>query len=77
MTGQTLTNQIVKKRSVLIAGHSTSVSLEQIFWDELELMAKNKGVSMNKLVTSIDKQRQGNLSSALRVMVLTEVKARK
>lgn len=77
MTGQTLTNQIVKKRSVLIAGHSTSVSLEQVFWDELELMAKNKGVSMNKLVTSIDKQRQGNLSSALRVMVLTEVKERK
>ena len=59
------------KHSVTVAGHRTSVSLEQEFWTELEEMARAKEVSLNELVTSIDRDRRGGLSSAIRVHVLT------
>ncbi len=61
----------IRKRSVIIAGHRSSVSLEPEFWAALKDIAARRGVSINDLVTEIDKQRRDNLSSALRVFVLT------
>ena len=64
----------VRTRSVVVAGHKTSVSLEQPFWDELARLAQTRGQSLNALIGAIDKGRDGNLSSALRVFVLEAVK---
>jgi predicted DNA-binding ribbon-helix-helix protein len=61
---------IVRKRSVTIAGHRTSVSLEEPFWEALKDLARLKGQSVNDLVTEIDTGRSGNLSSAIRIHVL-------
>lgn len=58
------------KRSVTIAGHATSVTLEQPFWDHLQSLAKKQGVTMNALITLIDEKRGTNLSSAIRLYVL-------
>ena len=66
----------VAKRSVIVAGHRTSVSLETEFWDELTDIAKARDLSLNALVGEVDATRDGNLSSALRVFVLRAVKAR-
>lgn len=66
----------MKKRSVLIAGHPTSVSLEEEFWDALKTEAAARGVSVNALIEEIDAGRAGNLSSAIRVFVLTELQRR-
>ncbi len=60
----------VKKRSVLLAGHATSLSLEAEFWSALREIARGRGLSLNRLVASVDATRAGNLSSALRVFVL-------
>ncbi len=60
----------VKKRSVEIAGHRTSLSLEQAFWRALKRIAAQDGVSINRLIARIDRERAGNLSSAVRVYVL-------
>jgi predicted DNA-binding ribbon-helix-helix protein len=61
----------VVKRSIVIEGHKTSVSLEDPFWRGLKLIATNRGVTLSALVASIDAGRQqGNLSSALRLFVL-------
>lgn len=60
----------IKKRSVLIAGHPTSLSLEVEFWSALGEIARRRGQSLNRLVASVDAERRGNLSSALRVFVL-------
>jgi predicted DNA-binding ribbon-helix-helix protein len=60
----------MRKRSVLIAGHSTSVSLEAAFWEALRAVAAERGCSINALVEAVDRDRTGNLSSALRVFVL-------
>jgi predicted DNA-binding ribbon-helix-helix protein len=60
----------IKKRSVLIAGHATSLSLEAEFWSALQEIARRRGLSLNRLVASVDVARSGNLSSALRVFVL-------
>ena len=67
---------MIRKRSVLIAGHATSVSLEVTFWDALKDIAARRETSLNALVAEIDSERQGNLSSALRVFVLRELQAR-
>ncbi len=64
----------IRKHSVLISGHRTSVSLEDAFWGELKLIAARRGLSLGKLVAEIDEARSGNLSSALRVYVLAELK---
>ena len=58
------------KRSVLIAGHATSISLEAEFWRDLRDVARRRRVSLNALIASVDATRQGNLSSALRLFVL-------
>lgn len=64
-------NQI-RKRSVMVAGHATSVSVEDAFWRALADIAKSQDVSVNALITRIDRGRgdAGNLSSAVRVYVL-------
>ncbi len=58
------------KHSVTIAGHRTSITLEQPFWDELHRIAKLRGVSLAKLIEEIDECRSVNLSSAIRLFVL-------
>ena len=60
----------LRKRSVVIAGHRTSLSLEQAFWDALKAIALRRGLSMARLIAEIDRSRSGNLSSATRVFVL-------
>lgn len=60
----------IRKRSVVIAGHRTSVSLENIFWETLRKMAEAESLSVNQIVTRIDAERAGNLSSAIRTYVL-------
>ncbi len=65
----------MKKHSLVIAGHATSVSLEQEFWDELRLIAEQRGLSLASLVAEIDEGRQENLSSALRLHVLRRLKS--
>ena len=64
----------LKKHSVLIAGHATSISIEGIFWQELTRIAEAQNKSLNALITEIDETRPGNLSSALRVFVLRDLK---
>jgi len=68
----------VRKRSIAIAGHPTSVSLEDAFWEALAEMAQTEGRSVAQIVTEVDAARAAgpepgreNLSSALRVHVLT------
>ena len=61
----------VVKRSIVIAGHKTSVSLEDAFWKGLKEIADDREVTLSDLVSSIDTDRQhGNLSSAIRLFVL-------
>lgn len=62
------------KRSLSIKGHSTSVSLEEEFWEELKQLANEEKSSLNALVSRIDAQRSVNLSSALRLYVLKKLK---
>jgi predicted DNA-binding ribbon-helix-helix protein len=61
----------VVKRSIVIAGHKTSVSLEDAFWKGLKDIAGGRDITLSDLVASIDTdRRQGNLSSAIRLFVL-------
>ena len=63
----------IRKHSLVVAGHRTSVTLEEIFWEHLKLIAASEGMSLNGLATRIDANRSDNLSSALRVFVLNMV----
>jgi predicted DNA-binding ribbon-helix-helix protein len=68
----------LKKHSVLIAGHRTSLSLETAFWEQLKTIAARRGLSLNKLIEEIDRARSrgatpANLSSAIRVFVLDQL----
>jgi predicted DNA-binding ribbon-helix-helix protein len=61
----------VVKRSVVISGHKTSVSLEDAFWKALRKIAGGRDMTLSDLVASIDAERQhANLSSAIRLFVL-------
>ena len=61
----------VVKRSIVIAGHKTSVSLEDAFWQGLKQIAGDRGLTLSELVATIDtERRQGNLLSAIRLFVL-------
>jgi predicted DNA-binding ribbon-helix-helix protein len=61
----------VVKRSIVIAGHKTSVSLEDAFWKALKEIADGRGMTLSDLVSTIDTDRRhGNLSSAIRLFVL-------
>jgi len=61
----------VVKRSIVIAGHKTSVSLEDDFWEALKDIAARRNATLSDLVAGIDASRtHGNLSSAIRLFVL-------
>jgi predicted DNA-binding ribbon-helix-helix protein len=61
----------VVKRSIVIAGHKTSVSLEDAFWTGLKQIASSRELTLSEMVTTIDAERvHDNLSSALRLFVL-------
>ncbi len=65
----------VNKRSLIITGHRTSVSLEEAFWEALKEIALREGVSVAALAARVDAERgAANLSSALRVFVLRNVR---
>ncbi len=64
----------VLKRSLVVAGHRTSVSLEVAFWRRLQAIATSRRISVNSLTSEVDAARgEANLSSALRVFVLETV----
>ncbi len=65
-----MTQRLSRKRSINIDGHSTSITLEDDFWDSLKDIAAVRGQSVNALVQEIDAAQPGNLSSALRVFIL-------
>jgi predicted DNA-binding ribbon-helix-helix protein len=69
------------KRSIMIAGHSTSISLEPAFWDALRESAEAEGLPLNALVARIDAERvagdsPSNLASAIRVWLFEQARAR-
>lgn len=67
--------ETIRKRSVTVAGHPTSVSLEAPFWDVLKEIAEARGLSLNRLIEEIDRGRTSNLSSAIRVFVVEELRS--
>ena len=67
----------VVKRSIVIANHKTSVSLEDAFWKSLKDIANDRAVTLSDLVSSIDTERlHGNLSSAIRLFVLDHYRSK-
>ncbi|MFN3656686.1 MAG: ribbon-helix-helix domain-containing protein [Pseudolabrys sp.] len=63
----------VQKRSIVVGRHKTSVSLEDVFWNELRAIAQSLGLHLSQLVARIDLERQhGNLSSAIRLFVFEQ-----
>lgn len=67
----------VVKRSIVVAGHKTSVSLEEAFWNGMKEIASAKHLTLSELVGEIDGGRQqGNLSSAIRLFVLDYFRSR-
>ena len=67
----------IVKRSVVVAGHQTSISLEELFWKSLKEIAKQRRTTLTDLVADIDKSRDGgNLSSAIRLFVLQHYRDR-
>ena len=66
----------VVKRSIMVAGHKTSVSLEKAFWDAIKEISISRRMTLSELVGEIDHQRQqNNLSSAIRLFVLDHFKS--
>jgi predicted DNA-binding ribbon-helix-helix protein len=66
----------IVKRSVVLNGHKTSVSLEQQFWDIVRLLAAREQITVSALLRRVDDARtHSNLSSAVRVFVLEQVRA--
>ena len=63
----------MKKHSVQLSGHATSICVEDIFWNTLNDLAKEKGLSLRQLLMQIDDTHTGNLSSAVRVFILNEL----
>ena len=70
---------LMRKRSVTIDGHRTSLTLEDPFWTELSALARARDLSLSALVAEIDHARPapGNLSSALRIYVLDQLRKRR
>ena len=67
----------VVKRSIVVAGHKTSVSLEEAFWNGMKEISGEHSMTLSDLVGEIDtKRQQGNLSSAIRLFVLDYFKSR-
>jgi predicted DNA-binding ribbon-helix-helix protein len=68
---------MIVKRSIVIAGHRTSISLEEPFWRLVQAEAKAEGISVAALVARVDSARRGgNLSSAIRIHVLETMMAK-
>ncbi|MGO4439554.1 ribbon-helix-helix domain-containing protein [Rhizobium sp. RAF56] len=69
---------MIRKHSATLHGHRTSFSLEDAFWDELQAIARARGLSLAALIREIDDAREpeSNLSSALRLHVLSWIKER-
>ena len=66
----------IKKRSLTIGNHRTSISIEDEFWNELKKLSKHQQISLNKLILKIDNEKPkdyGNLSSYIRVWVLQKL----
>jgi predicted DNA-binding ribbon-helix-helix protein len=75
--GMVMKKSLVVKRSIVVGGHKTSVSLEDDFWAALREIAARHRVALSELVGSIDSQRQhGNLSSTVRLFVLNHYRRR-
>ncbi len=67
----------VVKRSIVVAGHQTSVSLEEAFWSAMKEISSARDLTLSELVGEIDNRRQqGNLSSAIRLFVLDHFRKR-
>ena len=67
----------VRKRSIVVSGHKTSVSLEDEFWSAVHDMARERAVTLSRFLDDIDKERRNrNLSSAIRVFVLEHYRSR-
>lgn len=67
----------VVKRSIVVAGHKTSVSLEEAFWSGMKEISASRGMTLSELVAEIDTgRRHGNLSSAIRLFVLDYFRSR-
>lgn len=65
------TRSLIRKRTVRVGGHITSLSIEEPFWQGLKEIARERQLPLNTLITDIHKQRQhANLSSVLRLFVL-------
>ena len=60
----------IKKHSVKIAGHQTSITMEQEFWDQLKISAEEQNIPLSQLITDIDELRTTGLSSACRMYIL-------
>ena len=70
-------SSVISKRSIIIDGHKTSLSLEDPFWSGLKEIAKGQEMTLSAMVGQIDTGReQGNLSSAIRLFVLKHARAR-
>ena len=69
---------LIIKRSVIVGGHKTSISLEDAFWSGLKEIAQAQGATLAQTVTEIDTTRQqNNLSSAIRLFVLGHMRDEK
>lgn len=67
----------VVKRSIVVAGHKTSVSLEEAFWSGMKEISTARGLTLSEVVAEIDSaRRHGNLSSAIRLFVLDYFRSR-
>ena len=67
----------VLKRSIIVGGHKTSVSLEEAFWNGVKEISGQRDMTLSELVGEIDSNRQqGNLSSAIRLFVLDYFRSR-
>lgn len=66
---------MLKKHSITIMGHQTSISLESEFWNELKIIAQKENKSLGKIITEIDEiNSDDNLSSKIRVFILKKIK---
>lgn len=64
----------MRKHSIVLSGHATSFCLEDAFWDTLKEIAQQKGMAVRQLMMEIDNTHTGNLSSAVRLYILQELK---
>ncbi len=70
-----LTPSGLRRRTLTVSGHRTSVALEPVYWEELAAVAQSRGLSLAALIGEIDAARRGSLASALRVYVVERLRA--